>query len=103
MTDGSASIADGADLALMRRVQAGDAEAFGALYDRFAARAYRLACAICRDESRAEDDVQEAFLSLWLGRTVYDPARGVVAAWVVSGVKKSRGRLASPPRPPPGR
>lgn len=57
-THGSSSDAD-----LMRSVQANDAAAFGALYDRHAALAWRIARGVCHDAGRAEDAVQEGFLS----------------------------------------
>ena len=44
----------------MSEVSAGSVEAFGELYDRFCA----MALSVCHDEGRAEDAVQEAFLSL---------------------------------------
>ena len=67
------------DTELMLRVGAGDAHAFGQLFDRFCDRAYRVAFAVCRDEGRAQDAVQEAFLSVWKGRTAYQVRRGSVA------------------------
>ena len=84
----AAGLADLADAQLMRRVQAGDAEAFGALYDRFVSRAYGLARAIGR-ASDADDIVQEAFLSVWRGRSAFRPERGTVLAWVM-GIARNR-------------
>ncbi len=81
MTRGLAIAVTLDDVELMRRVQADDLEAFAVLYDRFCARAYRLAAAIARDKTRAEDIVQEAFVSLWLTRARYQPQRGAVTTW----------------------
>ncbi len=75
------------DVELMVRVQADDPDAFGALYDRFGARAYRVAYAISRDGTRAEDIVQEAFLSVWRSRAAYQPQRGTVTGWVMGTVR----------------
>jgi len=74
------------DAHLMRRVQAGDDEAFGVLYDRFAPRAHALARAIGRD-SHADDIVQEAFLSVWRSRVAFRPELGTVLAWVMGTVR----------------
>lgn len=82
----AAALADLDDTQLMRRVQAGDSEAFGALYDRFATRAHGLARAVGRD-SQADDIVQEAFLSVWRSRAVFCPERGTVLAWVMGTVR----------------
>jgi len=71
----------------MARVSAGSAEAFGQLYDRFCNRAYGVAYSVCRDDGRAQDAVQDAFLSLWTSRTSYRPQRGTVAGWLLTVVR----------------
>lgn len=76
-----------ADVRLVKRIQQGDTDAFRVLYERFAARAFRVACISVWDHGRAEDAVQEAFLSLWRSRASYDPARGTVGAWVLTTVR----------------
>jgi len=48
----------------MAQVQAGNHEAFGEIYDRYGAGAYRIALGICRDTGRAQDAVQESFVSV---------------------------------------
>lgn len=88
MAEAPAAAHDASDIVFMRRVQADDCDAFSALYNRFSPRAYSVAYAISRDTTRAEDIVQEAFVSLWRGRARYDTARGSVAAWVMDIVKK---------------
>ena len=89
MRDGHSSEADEADAALMVRVQDDVPEAFGALYDRFGARALRLASATTRDTARAEDIVQDAFLSVWRSRAGYRPDYGSVGGWIM-GVVRNR-------------
>jgi RNA polymerase sigma-70 factor (ECF subfamily) len=78
---------DQTDEVLMARAQDGDANAFGRLYDRHAERAFRIARAICRDRSRAEDAVQEGFLAIWRGRAAYRPDAGSFQAWSMRIVK----------------
>ena len=75
------------DLQLMERIVTGDDEAFVKLYDRYGARAYRVARSVCRDDGRAEDSVQEAFISLWRSPASYQPARGTVASWLLVVVR----------------
>jgi len=58
MTVAPVVAADLDDAELMLRVQADDQDAFGALFDRFAARALGVAYAVARDRTRAEDIVQ---------------------------------------------
>jgi RNA polymerase sigma-70 factor (ECF subfamily) len=68
---------------VMARVKAGSTAAFGVLYDRYSERAYRIARSVCRDEARAEDAVQETFISIWRTRTTYED-HGKVASWVLT-------------------
>lgn len=68
---------------VMARVKTGCARAFDVLYDRFCDRAYRIAWSVCRDDGRAEDAVQETFISIWKTRTTYQD-HGKVASWVLT-------------------
>jgi RNA polymerase sigma-70 factor, ECF subfamily len=77
----------GDDERMMSRVKSGDVDAFAELYDRYCDRAYRVAQSVCRDHSRAEEAVQEAFLSIWKARAAYHPQRGTVAAWLLTTVR----------------
>lgn len=75
------------DQLLMSDVDAGSLDAFGRLYDRYCHRAYRLAFSVCRDDGRAQDAVQEAFLAVWKSPAGYRPHRGTVAAWLLTVVR----------------
>jgi len=61
---------------LMRRVKADDADAFEELDDRYSSRAFGLAFVICNSSERAEEAVQDAFVSVWRTRARYDEGRG---------------------------
>jgi RNA polymerase sigma-70 factor, ECF subfamily len=75
------------DSALMDAVSAGNVEAFTTLYDRYCQRAYSLALSVCHDDGRAQDAVQDAFLSIWNSRATYHSQRGTVAAWLLTVVR----------------
>jgi RNA polymerase sigma-70 factor, ECF subfamily len=75
-----------ADEELMALVRDGDARAFEVVFDRHADAAFSLAYRMCGSTARAEDVVQEAFLSLWRTGVRYDRARGSVRSWVLSAV-----------------
>jgi RNA polymerase sigma-70 factor (ECF subfamily) len=75
------------DRQLMAEVRGGGVAAFEQLYDRYHHRAYRVALAVCRDEGRAQDAVQDAFLSIWAGPAAYRADRGPVAPWLLTVVR----------------
>lgn len=75
-----------ADEDLMPLVRDGDARAFAVLFDRHCDRAFSLAYRMCGSRARAEDVVQDAFLSLWRAGGRYDPSRGSVRTWILSMV-----------------
>lgn len=60
--------ADLTDSTLITRLQIGDLDALGRLYDRDRLSVYRTALAITRDPFAAEDILQEAFLRLYYAR-----------------------------------
>lgn len=72
---------------VMRLVVADESvAAFEVLYDRYRDRCHSVARAVCRDDGRAQEAVQEAFISIWRSRANYED-RGNVAAWVMTVVR----------------
>ena len=63
---------------LLRRMRAGDAQAFAALYRRHQGPVYRFALLRCGSADTAADTVQEAFMGLLTGRLSFDPLRGAL-------------------------
>jgi RNA polymerase sigma-70 factor (ECF subfamily) len=76
--------ADASDVALVRRVEAGDHGALEALYDRYGRPTYALARRITGEQVFAEDVVQEVFLALWRDPAKYDPDRGGFPSWLLA-------------------
>lgn len=72
------------DLDLHRRVAAGDAQAFEALYRRYAPAAYGLALRVTGQPTLAQDVVHEAFMALWRAPEAYDPSRGPFRTFFLS-------------------
>jgi RNA polymerase sigma-70 factor (ECF subfamily) len=77
-----ATAAAGAEL--IQRIAAGDREAFGRFYDRYASLAYPLILRIVREPADAADVLQEVFWEVWQGAGTYDPNRGSPEAWIVT-------------------
>lgn len=75
------------DMNLIARVGEGDASSLAALYDRHNPIAFRVALSIVHDRGRAEDVVQEAFLSVWRKGGSYTPDRGSVRSWLIRIVR----------------
>jgi len=70
----------------MQLVYDGEARAFEVIFDRHSGVAFSLAFRMCGRRAKAEDVVQEAFLSLWRSGSRYDRSRGSVRSWVLSAV-----------------
>jgi RNA polymerase sigma-70 factor, ECF subfamily len=75
------------DNELMKRIQAGSHEAFAQLYDRYSARAYRVARVVSVDAWLAEEAVQEGFVAIWKARATYRPERETAAPWLMTVVR----------------
>ena len=71
---------------LLRRLVAGDDQAFRELFSRHAAAAHALAFRLVRQAQVAEEIVQEAFLAVWRNPDRYDGARGSVRSWLMGTV-----------------
>ncbi len=69
------------DQALMVRIAAGDAQAFRQLCDAHAQAIHVFAFRLLRNETEAQDIVQEAFLKVWLHAKKYQP-RARVTTWL---------------------
>lgn len=67
---------------LIRRVARRDANAFEALYRRYARPVFGLALRRLGDRMRAEDAVQETFAAVWRSARTYRADRGAGAPWL---------------------
>ncbi|MBI4637123.1 MAG: sigma-70 family RNA polymerase sigma factor [Candidatus Rokubacteria bacterium] len=68
---------------LIRRMAAGDRDAFAHFYDRYAPLVYPLVLRIVRADADAADVLQEVFWRAWEAAGTYDAARGSPEAWIV--------------------
>jgi len=81
-------MANAADLApLVARVALGDRSAFRRLYDATAPSLLGVALRILRDRGRAEDVVQEAFVSVWHRAASYRESAGAPLTWLTAIVR----------------
>ena len=64
-----------------------DEASLAALYDRYHVLAFSLALRVVNDRGRAEDVVQDAFLSVWRKAASYAEGRGSVKTWLTSIVR----------------
>ena len=75
------------DADLLGGVARGDEASLAALYDRYHVLAFSLALRVVNDRGRAEDVVQDAFLSVWRKAGSYSEGRGSVKTWLTSIVR----------------
>jgi RNA polymerase sigma-70 factor (ECF subfamily) len=80
-----AHLSDEAVVALAAR---SDEVAFAELYDRYGSVAYGLALRVLRDETLAQDAVQDAFLAIWRGAARFLPERGKASTWILTLVHR---------------
>ncbi len=76
------------DEALVALAARSEQSALAELYDRFGRPAYGLALRVLRDETLAEDAVQDAFLSVWRTAARFVPERGKASTWILTLVHR---------------
>jgi RNA polymerase sigma-70 factor (ECF subfamily) len=69
---------------LIRRMSAGDRDAFTRFYDRYSPLVFPLILRIVRDRSDAADVLQDVFWEAWQGAGSYDAKRGTPEAWMIT-------------------
>src|SRR4029079_5723237 len=88
------------DAELIQRTGAGDHLAFDKLYRRYSRPVFGLALRRLGDRGRAEDAVQETFVSIWRAARSCGPARGPAAPWLSAAARNAitaRARARSEP------
>src|ERR671936_674504 len=85
MSRAFAHLSDEAVVALVAR---SDEQALAELYERFGRVAYGLALRVLRDESLAEDAVQDAFLTAWRTAGRFVPERAKASTWLLTLVHR---------------
>src|SRR5436309_242518 len=88
MTTVTRDLAHLSDEALVALAARSEQTALAELYDRYGRPAYGLAVRILRDESLAEDAVQEAFLGVWRTAARFVPERGKASTWILTLVHR---------------
>lgn len=84
-----ARIADSPDDLLTARFCAGDESAFAAVFDGWSRAVFRLAARMLRDDTEAEEVVEETFWQAWRTRESFDRSRGGMTAWLMT-IARSR-------------
>jgi RNA polymerase sigma-70 factor, ECF subfamily len=82
------SLAHLSDEALVALLERGEETALAELYDRHGRTAYGLALRMLRDETLAEDAVQEAFLTVWRSAARFVPERAKASTWILTFVHR---------------
>jgi RNA polymerase sigma-70 factor, ECF subfamily len=92
--------APGEDERLLERIADGDHDAFEILYRRYARPVLALAQRRLGDAGRAEEALQEAFVSVWRSASTFRPERGTATTWLYTVARNAiadRGRRRQEP------
>jgi RNA polymerase sigma-70 factor (ECF subfamily) len=89
---------------LLRRLAAGDVEAFAVIYDRYSRSVYSLAWKMLGDAQAAQEVTQEVFEAIWRGAKAFAPGRGRARTWIlamahhksVDAMRRQRVRASEP-------
>ncbi len=71
------------------RFRAGEEAAFDAVVVEYAGPAYATAIQVLREQARAEEAVQDAFLRIWKRAGQFDPERGNERSWILAVVRNT--------------
>jgi RNA polymerase sigma factor (sigma-70 family) len=88
MSPVSRELAHLSDEALVALAARSEQSALAELYDRYGRPAYGLALRVLRDESLAEDAVQDAFLAVWRTAARFVPEKGKASTWILTLVHR---------------
>lgn len=69
---------------LVQRLQKGDKNAFGEIYDIYAPSLYGIICKIIRSEETARDLLQDIFIKIWEHACLYDSEKGSLFTWMLN-------------------
>src|SRR5882724_8898353 len=72
------------DTVLLERLRARDPDAMGELYDRYSRITYSLNYRVVRNQSVAEDLVQETFIRVWNRIQAFDHQKGALGPWILT-------------------
>lgn len=82
------AVNDPATLArLISSVALGDQQAYRRLYDATSPKLFAIALRILREESRAEDVLQDSFVNIWNGAAGYNASLSAPMTWMVTIVR----------------
>jgi RNA polymerase sigma-70 factor, ECF subfamily len=70
------------DVRLMLRLQTGDREALGLIFDRYSRIVFEIGRQVLRDTGEAEELVQEVFLNVYRKCGSFDAGKGTVRGWL---------------------
>lgn len=72
---------------LLAEVSRGDRAAFRSLYDATSPKLFAIVLRMLRDEGRAEDVLQDSFVSVWKNAGTYDVRRAAPMTWMITIVR----------------
>ena len=81
--NGNSAVHSLTDEALLERLQTGEQESLGCLFQRYARVIRHVAARILRDDSEAEDLVQDLFLFIQRKCAIFDGSKSTARSWII--------------------
>lgn len=69
---------------LIQKIQAGDRAAFSIMYDQYSGALFGIVSKIIKEESLAEDVLQDSFIKIWKNIQKFDPTKGSFFTWMLN-------------------
>lgn len=69
---------------LIVQLKSNNRDAFEYLYERYSPALYGIILKVVKDEEKASDSMQDAFLKIWKNISRYDPEKGTLFTWILN-------------------
>jgi len=77
------------ELELVALLKSNNKSAFEYLYDHYAPPLYGIVCRIVKDETKAQDVLQDSFIKIWKNIGHYQPEKETLFTWILNAARNT--------------